>query len=298
MANQDASLAWEGNKDSECEPGQFLREIEAQIDKDCLTTEKQMVNRFKVNLWYGSQADIWFEDLAKMEKDTYDHLVTAFKVQWPLTKQPKASKAERVQALKEWILTAEELCEKVEGPGGSKIYTHVQWANGLTARVREADDTGGFTLGEIFNALPHPVKDLVRHEKRSTYRELANAVLIIDIGDLHDSAADHRCDEETASLARAPPSPTKVVWDMLSTTHIQNPQHVYQPTTTAPAIAQPTIQSPMNPFMCTGGRGNLFKTANQHGLQPYTRENTDNLGLGWGMAIRKAQQPQPNTLRN
>ena len=96
MENQDVSLAWEGDENPEWEPGQFLREIEAQIDKDGLTTEKQMVNQFKVNLRYGSQADIWFEDIAKTEKDTYDHVVSAFKVQWPLTKQPKASKVERV----------------------------------------------------------------------------------------------------------------------------------------------------------------------------------------------------------
>ena len=126
-----------------------------------------MVNWFKVNLRYGSQADIWFKDLTKTEKDMYDRLVDAFKTQWPLTKQLKASKAERVQALKEWILKAEELGEgeKVEGPGGSKVYAHIQWANRLAARVREAEDSSGFALGEVFKDLPHPVKDLIRREK-------------------------------------------------------------------------------------------------------------------------------------
>ena len=75
-------------------------------------------------------------------------------------------------------------------------------------------------LSEVFNALPHPVKDLNRCEKWSTYKELANMVLTIDIGDLHNSTADHRHDKETARLARASPSLTKVVHDMLSTTHI------------------------------------------------------------------------------
>ena len=80
-------------------------------------------------------------------------------------KQLKASKAERVQALKEWVLTAEELGEKVEGPGGSKVYAHVQWANRLTAQVREAEDTSGYVLREVFKDLPHPVKDLIRCKK-------------------------------------------------------------------------------------------------------------------------------------
>ena len=79
MANQDASLTWESDEEPKQEPSQFLREIEVQIDKDDLTSDKQMVNWFKVNLWYGSQADIWFKDLTKTEKDMYDHLVDAFK---------------------------------------------------------------------------------------------------------------------------------------------------------------------------------------------------------------------------
>ena len=39
-----------------------------------------MVNQLKVNLQYGSQADIWFKDLMKTEKDTYKHLVDMFKM--------------------------------------------------------------------------------------------------------------------------------------------------------------------------------------------------------------------------
>ena len=104
MSHRDASLAWEGDKDPKHEPGQFLREIEAQINKDGLLTDKQMISRFKVNLRYGFQADLWFADLNKAEKDTYDHLVAAFEKQWPLTKQPKASKAERVHILKECVM--------------------------------------------------------------------------------------------------------------------------------------------------------------------------------------------------
>ena len=113
---------------------------------------------------------------------------------------------------------------KVEGPGGSKVYTHVRWANGLVAHIREAEDSSRFVLSEVFKDLPHPVKDLIRCEKRTTYKELADSVLMIDIGDLWDSTVDYRHNEETARLVRAPPSPTKAVHDMLSATHIQGPQ--------------------------------------------------------------------------
>ena len=200
MSHCNASLAWEGNEDPKCKPGQFLREIEAQIDKDGLVTDKQMISRFKVNLQYGFQADLWFADLEKKEKDTYEHLVEAFKKQWPLTKQPKASKAERVHILKEWVLKPDELGEKVEGQGGSQVYAHIQWANGLASWARDAEDMGGFALGEVFNTLPRLVKDLICCEPQSTYKELAGAVLALDIADLHDSVQVYVRDEETARL--------------------------------------------------------------------------------------------------
>ena len=164
ISHHDASLAWEGDKDPKCKPGQFLREIEAQINKDGLITDKQMISRFKVNLQYSFQANLWFADLEKKEKDTYEHLVEAFEKHWPLTKQPKGSKAEHVRILKEWVLKPEELGEKVEGPCGSQVYAHIQWANGLAAQLRDAEDMGGFALGEVFNALPCLVKDLIHHE--------------------------------------------------------------------------------------------------------------------------------------
>ena len=160
MAHQEASLAWEGNEDPKQEPGQFLREIEVQIDKDALQMDRQMINRFKLNLHYGSQANLWFADLTAMEKDTYDHLIKAFEEQWPLTKQPKVSREEQVRTLKEWKLKPEELGKKIEGPGRSQVYAHVRWANRLTVHARDTEDKGGFALGEVYNALPHPIREL------------------------------------------------------------------------------------------------------------------------------------------
>ena len=101
-----------------------------------------------------------------------------------------------------------------------------------------------------------------------------------------------------ARLARAPQSLTKAVHNMLATTHIQNPQCTYQPTTVTPWVAQPTIQAPTNLLTDTSSKGNLFATVNQWGLQPYIGTNPGNLGLGQGTVIRRTQQPQLNALRN
>ena len=60
-------------------------------------------------------------NLAITEKDTYNHLVTAFETQWLLTAAPKTLQTEHIQMLKDWVLKPEELAEKVEGPGGSQM---------------------------------------------------------------------------------------------------------------------------------------------------------------------------------
>ena len=81
---------------------------------------------------YGSGADEWFSKLSANDKRTYENLMALFKKQWPLTMAPKASKVECIQTLKEWVLKAEDVGRKVEGPGGTMIWSHIKWATGLT----------------------------------------------------------------------------------------------------------------------------------------------------------------------
>jgi hypothetical protein len=157
MTDNNNSLQWEGDKDGNLAPGQFLREIDNKIDDRNFTSEERKVKCMRNNIAYGSVADDWFNALTANETDTYAHLTAAFMLQWPLTPAPKASKTERIQALKEWLLKAEDLGKKVDGPGGHQIWSHVKWATGLASKVRDAEDTTGFLIGEVYNALPRPV---------------------------------------------------------------------------------------------------------------------------------------------
>lgn len=152
----------------------------------------------KHHIW--CEADDWFNQLQAGEKDMYEHLTMAFEKQWPLTAVPKMSKMERIQILKEWVLKADELGKKVEGPGGSQIWSHVKWATGLALRVRDVEDTTGFLLTEIYKGLPRPVHELIRNERKSMYAELAKAVLNLNMNDLKEAAGDFNHDEETARL--------------------------------------------------------------------------------------------------
>ena len=282
MSDHKGSLQWEGSTDDNLSAGQFLREIENKIDERGHTTERLKINCLKNNIAYGSDADEWFSNLDATEKDTYDHLVGAFQKQWPLTAVPKTSKTERIQSLKDWVLKPEELGKKVEGPGGSQVWSHVKWATGLASKVRDAEDSTGFLLGDVYNALPRPVRDLVRKEPRSTYGELTAAVLALDTSDLKDAATTFARDKETARLAREPASPTKVLRDALTATHLQTPYQQYR----APPI--PT----QNPFQAPGGQGNLFGAARGN-ILPFRGGGPGALGMGGGTARPQIPTVQP-----
>jgi hypothetical protein len=66
--------------------------------------------------------------------------------------------------------------------------------------VRDAEDTTGFPLSDVYNALPKRVHDLIRKEPRASYQELTTAVLALDTSDHKDAAATFKRDEETARL--------------------------------------------------------------------------------------------------
>jgi len=165
MSESKSSIGWTGEGDDQLSPGQFLREIDNKIDERNFTTEERKVKCMRNNIAYGSPADDWFGKLKVTEKNTYEHLTAAFEREWPLIATVKESKAERIRALKEWLLKPEELGKKTEGSGGVQVWSHVKWANGLASRVRDAEDKSAFLLSEVFDALPEPVRDLVKRTK-------------------------------------------------------------------------------------------------------------------------------------
>jgi hypothetical protein len=284
MSESKGSLQWEGGADDNLSPGQFLQEIDNKIDERGYTTEKQKINCMRNNIAYGSDADEWFGALTGAQKDTYEHLTEAFELQWPLNAVPKASKAEHIQALKDWTLRTEDIGKKVEGPGGSQVWSHVKWATGLASRVRDAGDTSAFLITDVYNGLPRPVRELIRKEPRTTYTELAAAVLTLETSELKEVAADFARDEETARLAREPASPTKAIRDTLATTHLRSSQPQYQPPTLSGYAATTQTPAVHNPFAGGGGRGNLFGPPRGNTMFQLRGSGPGALGMGRGIS--------------
>jgi hypothetical protein len=200
-------------------PGQFLREINIKIEDKNYTTDEKKIECFRNNLDYGGTADLWLDDLPAADTATWAMLVAAFHIEWPKMAAVKPSKAERIRALKEWKLKLEELGKKTETLGGKEVWTHVKWADGIVAKAKDAEDGGGLLLQDIVDGLPTPVRDLIRHQPHTTYKELADAVRAVDVVELRDGVSKYTKDEETARLARvnaANVSPTRAIRESLS----------------------------------------------------------------------------------
>ena len=207
--------------------------------------------------------DEWFKKLGLNERDTYEHLTGVFEKQRPLTTAPKKSKTECIQALKAWVLQLNKLAKKVESPGGNQVWSHVRWASGLASRVCNAKDMTGFLISEVYNRLPKPVCELIHKELKTTYAELATAVIAIDTGNLTEAAMDFICGEETAQLTCKPASPTKAIHEAFAATHIQ----AHPPP--APYTVMPQETTPNNPFGNMGGQGNMFGASRGMQIFPF-----------------------------
>jgi hypothetical protein len=124
----------------------------------------------------------------------------------------------------------------------------VKWADGIVAKAKDAEDTGGLLLQDVVDGLPAPVRDLIHHKPRTTYRELADAVCEVD------GVMKHTKDEETARLTcMNSTSPTRAISESLANMYLQ-PDH-----TPRPYRPQQQIQSNFtDPFSNGGSRGSLF----------------------------------------
>jgi hypothetical protein len=205
---ESRSLRWDGGPDEKMAPGQFLHEINIKIEDRSYTTDMKKIDCFRNNLDYRGTADLWLDDLPPADTATWAALIAAFHVEWPKTSVAKASKAERIRALKEWRLELKELGKKMETISGKEVWSHVKWADGIVAKAKDAEDTGGLLLQDVVDGLSTPVRDLIRHQPRTTYKELADAVRAVDVTELRDGVSKYTKDEEMARLARVNASPT------------------------------------------------------------------------------------------
>ena len=297
--SESRSLRWDGGPDEKTAPGQFLREINIKIEDKKYTTDAKKIECFRNNLDYGGTADLWLDDLPDPDKATWEELVKAFYIEWPKTAVVKASKAERIRALKDWKLKLEELGKKTETLGGKEVWTHVKWADGIVAKAKDAEDTGGLLLQDVVDGLPTPVRDLIRHQPRTTYKELAEAVRAVDVVELRDGVSKYTKDEETARLARVNASPTRAIRESLANTHLQT-DHTQRPY--APQQAYPPQQprsGAADPFSSGGGRGTLFGPARGNQFAVPRGIGPGALGVGRGLRPVVGRPPAGlNTLRD
>jgi len=142
-------------------PQNFLRAFRREMRSLATTNDKDIAQAFIDYLGAGSQADLWFEDLAQATQESWVQLETAFVARWPRITQAKRSEQEIERELLSTLLNEKELGEKVK-IGGVDVWSHVAWADKVTILVNEANIASKTThIWQVRDKLPDAIKDVV-----------------------------------------------------------------------------------------------------------------------------------------
>ena len=148
-----------------------------------------------------------------------------------------------------------------------------------TQGVEIEAERSGYRDGDA-DRLPMPIRDLIRHQPQTMYREFATAVRVVDAVELKDGVLKYTKDEETARLVRvnaANASPTRAIRESLANTHLStdHTQRSYPPQQPRTAFT--------DPFANGGGRGTLFGPGRGNVFNIPRGVGTGALGMGCGL---------------
>ncbi|KAF5381321.1 hypothetical protein D9615_008404 [Tricholomella constricta] len=207
-----------------------------------------------------SEADEWYAALPAAIRADWADIETAFHARWP-----KATIARKTALEYEEEILAMKLKEATLGSketvAGRDVYTHIAWADRMSALVSRAGLAAGTTyVGLVRRTLPALVREKTVGAP-ADWAAFLTSVRSIDIDYIRDGAAEaekerektRRFDERVRML-EAQASPTRGIRNQLAQTNIA---------TALPRAKQTGSEG--NPFLSTGGgQGNLsYSTATQ-----------------------------------
>ncbi|KAF8229587.1 hypothetical protein L208DRAFT_1285833, partial [Tricholoma matsutake] len=115
--------------------------------------DAQKLRAFKLHLRSGSIAKQWWTTLLSTNKDTWEHLLLAFKARWP-KKMPTVKTVEEKQtALERMKIMEEEVSTQIKVLGIEE-FTHVVWADKIEKLAIAIPDMNGLLIGNIRKVMP------------------------------------------------------------------------------------------------------------------------------------------------
>lgn len=164
-----------GDDEHETEnPQDFLKSMQRWGLNKSNATNAQKLENFELNLKSGAAAEQWWDNLSPGDKDTWDHLVLAFRRRWP-SKTPTVKTIEEKQAALEQTRISEEEVGKRTTTNGVEELAHVVWADKIERLAAAIPDANGLLISTVRKSMPK-VLQKVTGSGHTTWATFCSAV--------------------------------------------------------------------------------------------------------------------------
>jgi hypothetical protein len=134
-------------------PQDFIGSIEILFLQKTATTNTQKLRAFELHLKSGSIAKQWWNALSSTDKDTWEHLLQAFRMRWPDRMPTVKTIKEKQAALERTKITEEEVGTRVKVHRVEE-FAHIIWANKIEKLAAAIPDTNGLLISSTRKAMP------------------------------------------------------------------------------------------------------------------------------------------------
>ncbi|CAA7271057.1 unnamed protein product [Cyclocybe aegerita] len=245
MSTTAPLMFWGDSKHEGENPQDFMNALELSfMQKTTAFSTTEKVKVFMLRLKAGSAAKEWFNGLPATQKDTWEHLQTAFEMRWPERVTTAKTREEKQAALGQTVLERVKLGKR-EKVDSVEEFSHIAWADKVERLVGAIPDNTGLLITETRKNLPRVMRKLVGsgHITWKVFCDAVCAISIMDLNEAMEEEADTVTTEQlclvqlntpskSTNLGPAPPQPNfRLVPTPVATRAASQPRQslVYRP---------------------------------------------------------------------
>ncbi|KLO07690.1 hypothetical protein SCHPADRAFT_909245 [Schizopora paradoxa] len=154
---------------------------------------------FELKLVHGKPAKAWFDTLPAQQKDTWQHLRTAFDERWPPSSAPSSQVAVLRDRLERDVLTEEEALREEDN-----TYGYVRWVRRVRQIARELEDPQHHLLAGVVNKLPYPIYRSLPVGSQATWDLFEAAITDLPLRAVEGSFVEMRAQQSMREWAKHP----------------------------------------------------------------------------------------------
>jgi hypothetical protein len=235
MSESTTKLFWGDGEREDENPQDFMNAVERSFNSKNNLSDTNKLRQFVLNLKSGSVAKQWWNDLPPTDKDTWDHLQSAFETKWP-EKAVTVKTLEEKQALLEGTKLADEDIGKRVKVNGVEEFAHVVWADKIQRLAAAVPDTNGLLIPTIRRSMPKVLRRVIGtgHTAWSAFCNAVRAVSLSEIEEARELENEQKQIREDVKKIQEQSTPSKALGN------------AFQRASLGPPIPAPRFNPPKN----------------------------------------------------